>query len=99
MRTVEGADVGTVTEVAGAAGVHRLLVRRAGDPDGATGEIDVPLAESICVEVDPEQRVIVVDPPEGLLDLNRRKRPPEVKGGSQVEDNASLRTARTAHTG
>ena len=74
VRTVEGADVGTVTEIAGSAGAHRLLVRRAGDPDGATGEIDVPLAESICVEVDPERRVIVVDPPAGLLELNRRQR-------------------------
>ena len=73
VRTVEGADIGTVTEVAGSAGAHRLLVRLAGDPDGETGEIDVPLAESICVEVDPERRVIVVDPPEGLLDLNRRQ--------------------------
>ena len=95
VRTVAGADVGTVVEVAGAAGAHRLLVRRAGDPDGAAGEIDVPLAEPICVEVDPERRVIVVDPPEGLLDLNRRKRPPEVKGGSQAKEKASLRTART----
>ena len=89
VRTVEGADVGTVTEVAGSAGAHRLLVRRADDPDGATGEIDVPLAESICVEVDPERRVIVVDPPAGLLELNRRQQPP---GG---KDAASPQTART----
>ena len=88
VRTVEGTDVGTVTEVAGAAGAQRLLVRRAGDPDGATGEIDVPLAEPICVEVDPERRVIVVDPPAGLLDLNRRQQPP---GG---KDAASRRTPR-----
>ena len=73
VRTVDGAEIGTVAKVAGAAGAHRLLVRRVGDPDGATGEIDVPLAEAICVEVDPERRVIVVDPPDGLLDLNRRK--------------------------
>ena len=77
VRTVDGADIGTVAEVAGSAGAHRLLVRRTGDADGAAGEIDVPLAESICVEVDPDRRVIVVDPPEGLLDLNRR-RPPRV---------------------
>ena len=71
VRTVAGVDVGTVTAVSGSPGAHRLLVRRAGDPDGSTGEIDVPLAKSICVQVDPERRVIVVDPPEGLLDLNR----------------------------
>lgn len=76
VRTVAGAEVGTVEAVRGAGGAHRLLVRRADDPDGAEGEIDVPLAESICVDVDPERGIIVVDPPEGLLDLNRRKRPP-----------------------
>ena len=73
VRTVEGVDVGIVTEVSGLPGAHRLLVRRAGDPDGLTGEIDVPLADSICVQVDPERRVIVVDPPQGLLELNRRR--------------------------
>ncbi|MCE2541858.1 MAG: 16S rRNA processing protein RimM [Acidobacteria bacterium] len=73
VRTVEGVDVGTVTAVSGSSGAHRLLVRRAGDPDGSTGEIDVPLAAPICVQVDPERRVIVVDPPKGLLELNRRR--------------------------
>ena len=73
VRTVEGVDVGTVTAVSGAPGAQRLLVRRAGDPDGSSGEIDVPLAASICVRVDPEHGVIVVDPPEGLLELNRRR--------------------------
>lgn len=73
VRTAGGVDIGTVTAVSGAPGAQRLLVRRRGDPDGATGEIDVPLAESICVQVDPEAGVIVVDPPEGLLELNRRR--------------------------
>ena len=73
VRTVAGKDVGTVTAISGSSGAQRLLVRRTGDPDGATGEIDVPLADSICVEVDPERREIVVDPPEGLLELNRRR--------------------------
>lgn len=30
----------------------------------------VPFARSICVEIDPAGRRIVVDPPEGLLELN-----------------------------
>lgn len=33
------------------------------------GEALVPLAEPICVEIDPAARRIVIDPPEGLLDL------------------------------
>lgn len=73
VRTVDGAEVGTVTGVSAAAGAHRLLVRRGGDAAGAAGEIDLPLVDAICVEVDPERRLIVVDPPEGLLELNRRR--------------------------
>ena len=30
----------------------------------------VPFTESICIEVNLEKRVIVIDPPDGLLDLN-----------------------------
>jgi ribosomal 30S subunit maturation factor RimM len=29
----------------------------------------VPLAEAICVRIDVAQRRIVIEPPEGLLDL------------------------------
>jgi 16S rRNA processing protein RimM len=32
-------------------------------------EVMIPLAANICVEIDPAGRRIVVDPPEGLLDL------------------------------
>ena len=35
------------------------------------GGLLVPFARSICVEIDPERRRIVVDLPEGLKDLNR----------------------------
>ena len=35
------------------------------------GEILVPLAQEICVEIDIAARRIEVNPPEGLLDLNR----------------------------
>ena len=66
--TVGGAVVGTVTAVQGALGATRLLVR----PPNQCDEIEVPLAEPICVDVDPEHKTIVVDPPDGLLDLNRR---------------------------
>ena len=67
--TVGGAVVGTVTAVQGALGATRLLVRSPNQAD----EIEVPLAEPICVQVDPEHKTIVVDPPDGLLDLNRRQ--------------------------
>jgi 16S rRNA processing protein RimM len=40
--------------------------------DGAGGEILIPLVEEICVRVEPGAGVIVVNPPEGLLDANAR---------------------------
>jgi len=33
-------------------------------------EILIPFAQSVCLEVDLEQKRIIIDPPEGLLDLN-----------------------------
>lgn len=66
VETRAGELVGTVQEVEGGAGGHRLVVRSA-----TGGEILVPLAAEICTRIDPAARVIVVDPPEGLLDLNQ----------------------------
>ena len=68
VRTVDGDAVGTVVEVQGVAGASRLLVR---NPDGRD-DVDIPLAEPICVRVDTVERVVVIDPPVGLLDVNRR---------------------------
>lgn len=68
VRTVSGDAVGTVTTVQGGAGASRLLVRRADGGD----EVDIPLVEPICVRVDVVKRVVLIDPPLGLLDVNRR---------------------------
>ncbi len=63
VRTKDGQVVGTVTDVEGSWERSRLVVARAG------GELLVPMVESICVEVDPAAKRIVIDPPAGLLDL------------------------------
>ena len=68
VRTAGGASVGHVTEVQGVAGAQRLLVRAADGGD----ELDIPLAEPICVRIDAPGGVVVIDPPVGLLDVNRR---------------------------
>jgi ribosomal 30S subunit maturation factor RimM len=36
---------------------------------GPRGEVMVPMVGGICIRVDPASKVIVVDPPAGLLDL------------------------------
>lgn len=66
--TSDGALIGRVTSVEGNSAGSRLVVQ------GRAGEILIPLAEGICVEVDVAGRKIVVAPPEGLLELNVTKR-------------------------
>jgi 16S rRNA processing protein RimM len=61
---VEGSPVGTVTAVEGTMEMSRLVV------EGKRGEVLIPLVADICIEIDPGARRIVVNPPEGLLDLN-----------------------------
>jgi ribosomal 30S subunit maturation factor RimM len=49
-------------------GVPLLVVQ------GSAGEVLVPLAEAICRRIEPEARRIVIEPPDGLLELNAGSR-------------------------
>lgn len=62
--TVTGAPVGRVRAVEGTGGNLRLSVEHGRD------EVLVPMVPAICVSIDVAARRIVIDPPEGLLDLN-----------------------------
>jgi 16S rRNA processing protein RimM len=66
VETLRGEAVGTVRAVEGTLDGSRLVV------EGARGEVQIPLAASICVAVDVVSRRVVIDPPEGLLELNAR---------------------------
>ena len=61
---VEGQAVGVVTEVDGPLDSPRLVVKT------ERGEALVPLARDICPTIDIAARRIVINPPEGLLELN-----------------------------
>jgi len=63
VETLDGAEVGTVTEVLRNGGTEVLVVKAA-DKDHL-----IPFAEAICPEVDIENKIIRIDPPEGLLDF------------------------------
>jgi 16S rRNA processing protein RimM len=65
VETVGGARIGIVMQVAGTLAGSRLVV------DAAGREVLVPLAQEICRLIDPAAKRIVIDPPEGLLELNR----------------------------
>jgi 16S rRNA processing protein RimM len=64
VETAAGETVGTVRRLEGGRGASVLVV------DGVAGEVLVPLAEEICRVIDPASGRIVIDPPEGLLELN-----------------------------
>jgi 16S rRNA processing protein RimM len=65
VETVAGERVGQVTRI-DAFGSAPILVVHDGRSD-----VLIPLAETICIRIDPAVRRIVIDPPEGLLDVNR----------------------------
>jgi 16S rRNA processing protein RimM len=67
VETGDGVVVGEVAGVEGTMHGSRLVV------DGSGGEVLVPFAEDICRVVDPAGRRIVIEPPEGLLELNERR--------------------------
>lgn len=62
--TVQGQALGRVEGVRQYGAAPLLAVRAEGRP-----EVLIPLALSICVEIDTANKKIVVDPPEGLLEL------------------------------
>lgn len=57
-------SIGTVKSVLKTGGTEILVVADENDKERL-----IPFADSIVVEVDAEKKTIVVDPPEGLLDL------------------------------
>jgi 16S rRNA processing protein RimM len=62
---VEGRSLGVVDDVLRIKGNHQLVVAAEG------GTFLVPATEGICRSISVERKEIVIDPPEGLLDLNR----------------------------
>ncbi len=63
VETVEGEKIGTVQELMRTGGTEILVVK------GAEKEYLIPFAETICVEVDVENKLIKIDAPEGLLEF------------------------------
>jgi 16S rRNA processing protein RimM len=61
-----GRAIGRVTGVEGPLEQSRLVV------ESDRGEVLIPMVQAICVSVDPAGKLIVVDPPPGLLEANQR---------------------------
>ena len=68
VETTDGATVGEVARVEGGSAGSVLAI------DAPRGEILVPLAVDICVDIDVNARRIRINPPDGLLELNEVRR-------------------------
>jgi 16S rRNA processing protein RimM len=68
VETPGGDTIGRVKDVEGDAAGSRLVV------ESRNGDVLIPIAEGICVEIDVAGRKVLVEPPEGLLELNVTKR-------------------------
>jgi 16S rRNA processing protein RimM len=64
VETVAGERVGDVVKVVGGTAGSVLEV------EGPRGQVLIPLAGEICVEIDVERKRIRINPPDGLLDVN-----------------------------
>jgi 16S rRNA processing protein RimM len=64
VRTTAGRDIGTVAEVLHTAGGELLAVNR-----GEAGELLVPFVTAIVTSVSLADRIVEIDPPDGLLEL------------------------------
>ena len=80
VETTAGDVVGEVAKVEGGAGASRLVM------EGPRGEILIPLAVEICVDIDVVRKKIRIKPPEGLLELNETRRGRQLAAGSQQEE-------------
>jgi 16S rRNA processing protein RimM len=69
--TRSGDVIGTVSEIDGTVAGSRLVV------DTENGEVLVPMAAEICVAIDVPGRQIIVNLPEGLLEVNAPARRPD----------------------
>jgi 16S rRNA processing protein RimM len=68
VETPRGKPIGRVRAVEGDGAGSRLVVER------ADGDVLIPMVEGICVDIDVAGRKVVVELPEGLLDVNVTKR-------------------------
>jgi 16S rRNA processing protein RimM len=74
VETTSGETVGIVRRIEGTRSAPLLVVTgETGETGQGTraGEVLIPFAEAICPVIDPAARRIVIDPPDGLIDVNR----------------------------
>lgn len=64
VKTADGRELGRVVELITMGSANLLVVEIAGK------KVEIPLVETICRQIDPAAKIIIIEPPEGLLELN-----------------------------
>jgi len=64
VETVDGRKLGQVVELITMGSANLLVVEIAGK------KVEIPLVAAVCRQIDPVAKIIIIDPPEGLLELN-----------------------------
>jgi len=75
--------------VGAGSGVQGPLERSHLVVDGPRGEVLIPLVDEICTRVDPGKRLIVINPIDGLIDVNER-----ASGASEPRERSGARGPR-----
>lgn len=84
----DGQPVGKVRAVLETASYSLMVVAREGRTDAM-----IPMVPEIVLSVDPSARSVVIDPPEGLLDINEPGDRGEAREGSEAEDRGEAEDA------
>jgi 16S rRNA processing protein RimM len=69
VETAAGERVGKVKGVLRTGGVNLLVVEDDSENENKKQPSLIPMVKSILIAVDKEQQLVVIDPPEGLLEL------------------------------
>jgi 16S rRNA processing protein RimM len=88
VETGTGEPIGTVKAVEGDIAGSRLVI------DAPSGEVLVPLVREICTTIDPRAKRIVVEAPEGLLELNADRHRHHFSGDGRTSAGGGHRRPR-----
>lgn len=69
VKTVQGELIGTITDILSGKSNDNYIVQ------GSRGEVLIPAIEDVVQSIDLKQGYVIIEPMEGLLDLNVKKPP------------------------
>jgi 16S rRNA processing protein RimM len=75
VETIGGEYIGYITDILTGVSNDNFIVK------SASGEVLIPAIEDVIQSIDLAKGIVIIEPIEGLLELNKKK-PPKKSGGS-----------------